>query len=105
VNETVTVNVEPVSHHYGCYMMRFIEGEDRAQGTLLSWHLDDYVTNSNPVRVVNVLRRRKAVDGKTAKFYEKKYCEIPEKCLGTNRKLLQAIVSPYSSSAAALRGV
>ena len=35
-------------------MKRFIEGEDRGQGTLLPEHLEDYVTEENPVRVVDV---------------------------------------------------
>ncbi|WP_143036363.1 transposase, partial [Collimonas sp. OK242] len=35
-------------------MGRFIEGRDRAQGILLPEQLDDYVTESNPVRVVDV---------------------------------------------------
>ena len=35
-------------------MKRFIEGEERGQGTLLPEHLDDYVTGDNPVRVVDV---------------------------------------------------
>ena len=35
-------------------MKRFIQGEDRAQGTLLPELLDDYVTDTNPVRVVDV---------------------------------------------------
>jgi transposase len=35
-------------------MKRFIEGEDRGQGALLPEHLDDYVTEDNPVRVVDV---------------------------------------------------
>jgi len=35
-------------------MKRFIEGEDRGQGTLLPELLDDYVTDNNPVRVVDV---------------------------------------------------
>jgi len=30
-------------------MKRFIEGEERGQGTLLPEHLDDYVTEDNPV--------------------------------------------------------
>lgn len=33
---------------------------------------------------------------KTGKFYEKKYCEIAEKYLGTARKLLHIIVRTYS---------
>jgi transposase len=36
-------------------MMRFIEGEDRRQATLLPDSLEDYVTEDNPVRVVEVL--------------------------------------------------
>ena len=32
---------------------RFVEGEDRSQGTLLPEHLDDYVAEDNPVRVVD----------------------------------------------------
>jgi transposase len=35
-------------------MGRFIEGRDRTQGILLPEQLDDYVTESNPVRVVDV---------------------------------------------------
>jgi transposase len=35
-------------------MGRFVEGEDRSQGTLLPERLDDYVTEDNPVRVVDV---------------------------------------------------
>jgi transposase len=35
-------------------MKRFIEGEDRGQGTLLPELLDDYVAEDNPVRVVDV---------------------------------------------------
>lgn len=34
-------------------MKRFIEGEDRGQGTLLPELLDDYVAETNPVRVVD----------------------------------------------------
>lgn len=35
-------------------MKRFIEGDDRGQGTLLPELLDDYVAEDNPVRVVDV---------------------------------------------------
>lgn len=35
-------------------MGRFVEGEDRSQSTLLPERLDDYVTDDNPVRVVDV---------------------------------------------------
>ena len=35
-------------------MKRFIEGEDRSQSTLFPEHLDDYVGEDNPVRVVDV---------------------------------------------------
>ena len=35
-------------------MGRFIEGEDRRQGTLLPEFLDDYVSEENPVRVIDV---------------------------------------------------
>jgi len=35
-------------------MKRFIEGENRRQGTLLPELLDDYVAENNPVRVVDV---------------------------------------------------
>ncbi|KZC15602.1 transposase [Rhodanobacter sp. FW510-R12] len=35
-------------------MGRFVEGEDRSQRTLLPERLDDYVTEDNPVRVVDV---------------------------------------------------
>src|SRR5882762_7646316 len=35
-------------------MKRFVEGEDRRQGVLLPEFLDDYVSEENPVRVVDV---------------------------------------------------
>jgi hypothetical protein len=35
-------------------MKRFIEGEDRRQATLLPDSLEDYVTEDNPARVVDV---------------------------------------------------
>ena len=35
-------------------MKRFIQGEHRGQGTLLPESLDDYVTDTNPLRVVDV---------------------------------------------------
>src|SRR4051794_35519111 len=35
-------------------MKRFVEGEDRQQETLLAACLDDYVTEGNPVRVIDV---------------------------------------------------
>ena len=34
-------------------MKRFIQGEHRTQSTLLPEMLDDYVTEENPVRVVD----------------------------------------------------
>lgn len=36
-------------------MKRFIEGEDRSQGTLFSDRLDDYIGDDNPARIVDVL--------------------------------------------------
>jgi transposase len=35
-------------------MKRFVEGESRTQGTLLPASLDDYVAETNPVRVIDV---------------------------------------------------
>ena len=35
-------------------MKRFIQGEHRSQSTLLPESLDDYVSDTNPVRVVDV---------------------------------------------------
>jgi transposase len=35
-------------------MRRFVEGEDRRQAFLLPESLDDFVTEDNPVRVVEV---------------------------------------------------
>jgi transposase len=35
-------------------MKRFVEGEDRRQGTLLPEYLEDYVSEENPVRVIDV---------------------------------------------------
>ena len=36
-------------------MKGFVEGEDRRQGALLPHCLDDYVTENNPVRVIEAL--------------------------------------------------
>jgi transposase len=33
---------------------RYIEGEDRSQSTLFPEHLDDYIAEDNPVRVIDV---------------------------------------------------
>ena len=38
----------------GLNMKRFVECEDRRQGVLLPEYLDDYVSESNPVRVIDV---------------------------------------------------
>lgn len=35
-------------------MKRFIQGEHRGQGTSLPESLDDYVSDTNPVRIVDV---------------------------------------------------
>jgi transposase len=35
-------------------MKRFIEGEDRSQSILFPEHLDDYIAEDNPVRVIDV---------------------------------------------------
>src|SRR4029077_19640448 len=35
-------------------MTRFVQGEDRRQGVLLPEYLDDYVSEENPVRVLDV---------------------------------------------------
>ena len=35
-------------------MKRFVEGEDRRQGVLLPEYLDDYVSEDNSVRVIDV---------------------------------------------------
>ncbi|EED33082.1 transposase, IS4 [gamma proteobacterium NOR5-3] len=34
-------------------MKRFVEGEDRSQGTLFPERLDDYIADDNPVRVID----------------------------------------------------
>ena len=35
-------------------MKRYVEGEDRSQATLFPERLDDYITEDNPVRVIDV---------------------------------------------------
>ena len=35
-------------------MKRFVQGTDRTQGVLLPEQLEDYVSDDNPVRVVDV---------------------------------------------------
>jgi len=48
-------NVEPSSSEKRERLMkRFIEGEDRSQSTLFPEHLDDYIAEDNPVRVIDV---------------------------------------------------
>ncbi|TWI44564.1 hypothetical protein IQ22_04727 [Pseudomonas duriflava] len=42
-------------------MKRFIQGEQRGQSTLPLESLDDYVSNTNPVRVVD--DRRQQIQG------------------------------------------
>jgi hypothetical protein len=44
-------------------MARFIEGEDRCQRALHREYLDDYVSNENPVRVIE--RRREVLAGRS----------------------------------------
>lgn len=38
-------------------MSRFVEGEDRRQSALLPSCLEDYVTEENPARVIDVCTR------------------------------------------------
>jgi len=38
-------------------MKRFIEGQSRTQGTLLPEIIDEYVEESNPVRIVDVFAK------------------------------------------------
>jgi hypothetical protein len=48
-------NVEPSSSEQRERLMkRFIESEDQSQSTLLPEHLDDYIADDNPVRVIDV---------------------------------------------------
>jgi transposase len=35
-------------------MKRFVEGETRSQATLFPEHIDDYISEENPVRVIDV---------------------------------------------------
>jgi len=39
-------------------MGRFVEGEDRRQGALLPEYLDEYISEENPVRVIDVSGKR-----------------------------------------------
>ncbi len=39
-------------------MKRFVQGDNRTQSFLLPKSLDDYVTDTNPVRIVDVLIER-----------------------------------------------
>ena len=49
-------------------MKRFVEGEDRGQATLLPDSLEDYVTEDNPVRVVDVFIDELDLEGLAARF-------------------------------------
>lgn len=42
-----------IREEVGDQMKRFIEGEDRAQMTLLPDCLDDYIADDNPVRAID----------------------------------------------------
>jgi hypothetical protein len=55
---------------------RFIQGQNRAQVTLLPETLDDYVTDTNPVRVVDVF----VADPTSA-------CWVLRVCAGANRQI------------------
>jgi transposase len=46
--------VNIVIQRWDIHMKRFIQGEDRTQSTLLPEALDDYITENNPVRVIDV---------------------------------------------------
>jgi len=48
------VNVIIAIQRLDIHMKRFIQGEDRTQSTLLPEALDDYITENNPVRVIDV---------------------------------------------------
>ena len=46
-------------------MTRFVEGEDRTQSTLFPERLDDYITEDNPIRVIEAF-----VDALDLKYLE-----------------------------------
>jgi transposase len=46
--------VNIVIQRWDIHMKRFIQGEDRTQSTLLPEALDDYITENNPVRIIDV---------------------------------------------------
>eukprot|EP01035_Chromulina_nebulosa_P045691 gene45690-biopygen31581 len=84
-------------------MKRFVEGEDRRQTLLLPESLDDYVTEDNPVRVVEVFIDeldlgalgfegvRPAVTGRPAYHPSTRHCQPKVEGLVTRR----AAVAPY----------
>jgi transposase len=44
-------------------MKRFIEGDDRSQSTLFPEHLDDYIAEDNPLRVIDVFVDERDLSG------------------------------------------
>ena len=45
-------------------MKRFIEGETRSQAVLFPDHLDDWIAEDNPVRVIDVHQRARAEESR-----------------------------------------
>ena len=67
-------------------MKRFIQGEHRGQSTLLPESLDDHVSDTNPVRVVDVF-----VD-------ELDMVILPDICIAADHRLNAALVVRHYSS-------
>jgi transposase len=64
-------------------MKRFIEGEDRRQPTLLPDSLEDYATEDNPVRVVDVFIDE--LDLEALGFSGQRLCRFGASASGRNR--------------------
>jgi len=78
-------------------MKRFIQSEDRTQATLLPELLDDYVAETNPVRVVDVF-----VDGLDLRINWRNFpvfSVLPIKMLMYYAKLSQQVVLNLPQSA------
>jgi transposase len=74
-------------------MKRFIEGEERGQGTLLPEHLDDYVAENNPVRVVDVFVV--AIDGSKFKAVNSSDRNFTDAKLKRRMAEIEANISRY----------
>ncbi len=71
-------------------MKRFVQGDNRTQSFLLPEALDDYVTDTNPVRVVDVFVDE--LDLHKLGFEACRYTEVSASPSSRNRRMVSAAI-------------